>query len=188
MFPLLEEPESGYMGAENPGEALNLGHVHEAVNEVGNTDSAASANECGDLDAAMQESFWNRVQVLVKQEDDAEYVEPVVEVEKANHIYDLTQGNDAFSYPKVPDDWKPSTRAELGQPPFSQVDNPGNWPEYYTRRRRNPRRTSIIPSLPVPDHVLVPPNKESERKLESWSFHYKGWDPETTADLSWDPC
>jgi hypothetical protein len=188
LFPPLDEPEAGYMGAENPDEALNLTHVQEAADEVGETDSAASANECQDLNTAMQDSFWDRVQVLVKQEENADYVQPEVDLEGSKNIYDLTQGNDSLSYPKIPEDWKPSTKTELGQPPFLQVDNPGDWPEYCygAKFAKKPKKYShhALPTGARP----VPPNEAGERKVEKWQFHYKGWDPETTADLAWDPC
>ena len=33
-------------------------------------------------------------------------------------------------YHTVPPDWKPANRKDEKEPPFDQVDNPGNWPEF----------------------------------------------------------
>jgi hypothetical protein len=51
------------------GQKLVLSHVQEEAEEVGDTDSVCSAVECEDIKAAMDSAFWDRVSVLVKNED-----------------------------------------------------------------------------------------------------------------------
>jgi hypothetical protein len=59
------------------GEILVLGHMKEEAEEVGDTVSAASAEDCQDLKIAMDSAFWDRVSVLVKKEDNTDiYAHP----------------------------------------------------------------------------------------------------------------
>jgi hypothetical protein len=69
-----EPLEPGYMaaGPADLVEPLVLHHVREAADEVGDTDSAASADACNELSGAMEMAFWDRVQFLIKNEDDTE--------------------------------------------------------------------------------------------------------------------
>ena len=72
---ILPEPDGPrYMVAASDDfdRPLVLDHVREAADEVGDTDSAASADDCNELNGAMEMAFWDRVQVLIKQEDDTE--------------------------------------------------------------------------------------------------------------------
>ena len=82
---------------------------------------------------------------------------------------------------KPPTDWTiPMTRHERGEPKFEDVDNPGNWPQYCfrpkfkkgTAKGAKPKYTHHqLPTGAVP----VPKNKEGNRHINGWEFHYKGW-------------
>jgi hypothetical protein len=176
LFPPLakNEPEDAYLGDENPEEGLKLAHVEEEAAEVGDADSAGSAQECEDLDGAMQASFWDRVQVLVKQEQESDCVEPEVNVEKAKNIFDFQKGDNSISYPKVPEDWVPSWKPELGQSPFSGLDNPGDWPEYCfaakfakADKKKNTPKTYAHNTLPTGARP-IPNDEDRKRKSEGW--------------------
>jgi hypothetical protein len=178
--PLAEnEPEDAYLGDENPEEGMNLAHVEEGAAEVGDANSTGSVEECEDLDGAMHASFWDRVQVLVKQEQELDCVEPEVDVEKAKNIFYFQKGDDLISYPKVPKDWVPSWKPELGQPPFSGLDNPGDWSEYCfaakfakaDKKKKTPK-TYAHNALPTGARP-IPKDEDGQWKSEGWQFSTK---------------
>jgi hypothetical protein len=73
------------------GKILVLRHIQEEAEEVSDTDSVYSAVECEDIKAAMDSAFWDRVSVLVKNEDQTDnWVEPDVEgLEKGHNVYSM---------------------------------------------------------------------------------------------------
>ena len=79
---------------------------------------------------------------------------------------------------RQPDDWKPpQTKTAKGEPEFSQVDNPGNWPEYcfgpkFSTRGSSGKYTAHkMPTGATP----VPPGADGKRKQGPWEFHYDGY-------------
>ena len=80
-----------------------------------------------DLTDGYNDAMQQRLQLLVKQEDD---IEECTSEQLDNWV--LNKGlDDDVNFFKVPDDYSPSQpKPERGEPTFNQVDNPGKWPEY----------------------------------------------------------
>jgi hypothetical protein len=65
--------------------------------------------ECEDIKAAMDSAFWDRVSVLVKNEDRTDdWVQPDVEGhEKGHNVYGMQRGDESLQFLKPRDDWEP---------------------------------------------------------------------------------
>jgi len=92
--------------------------------------------------------------------------------------------------PCAPDGWKPEARVR-NQPEFKDIDNPGNWSEFTFR----PKFTTFLKTIKEKGkekkvkvkeyryHALptgctvVPKDKNGDRKIKDWTFHYQGWKP-----------
>ena len=76
--------------------------------------------------------------------------------------------------PGPPVGWKaPATKTAMGEPNFSDVDNPGRWPEFTfhpvfkgTKYLHHALPTGAIP---------VPKNKDGRRVINGWEFFYNGY-------------
>jgi len=78
----------------------------------------------------------------------------------------------------VPDDHVATEpKLDQGEKPFDQVDNPGNWSDYYYRARFNKKTKKYtghyLPAGAKPVPVGV--GGDGSRTVNGWTFHYGGW-------------
>ena len=118
-----------YLQQDQPHlQPLDLGVVAEEALEVGDGDSTASANEIDEIDRSFEESKSERLQVIIKLEDDGE---DAVRDDEVNYTPFGFEGLDeTTSLPQVPPDWKPPAPKSNEPKNFEDVDNPGGWNEF----------------------------------------------------------
>ena len=94
---LFEPAPLGYLHRDpDASTGVNAADVEEDLNKEGDTDSCIDASECNELDQAMQDAFWDRVQILVKNDkDDVEQ-----NVSDADMV--MISGNSKINFPKPP--------------------------------------------------------------------------------------
>ena len=98
-------------------ETLNLDDVREDQDDVGDGDSKASADELEELNESFTLAANDRLQILVKLEDDTD--EAVLDKESNQVRFDLTDWDDSTQLPKIPEDWMAPRRVvKLGEPDF----------------------------------------------------------------------
>ena len=79
---------------------------------------------------------------------------------------------------KPPPEWRPKdAEASRGEPPFSEVDNPGNWPEYcFKPKFESRKKASKYTHHCMPTGVRpVPVGVKGERSINGWQFYYNGF-------------
>ena len=109
---------------------LDLGLVHKDDEDDGDCGSNCDAAELEDLNNDIS-NMENRLEVLVKQEDD----DNMEDSEKNGTLVVVGLGPEVSVFSE-PADWsatKPRTKTEVGEPQFSDVDNPGEWGQYTFR-------------------------------------------------------
>ena len=156
------------------GDVLDIAVAIADEAEIGDTDSVDSSPEIIDLTDGYNEALQQRLQLLVKLEDD---IEECTSKQLDNWVLNEGLDNDVNFF-KVPDDYAPSQpKPERGVPIFNQVDNPGMWPEYsFSSNAKGAYEYHRLPSGVTP----VPKNVEDKREVDGWNFHYGGWKGEST--------
>lgn len=79
--------------------------------------------------------------------------------------------------PGPPDSWKlPEPKPGRGEPPFSEVDNPGCWSSYVYQPvfDKSGKKAYSHHALPT-GATVVPENDKGERSVNGWDFYYEGW-------------
>lgn len=104
LFEVPAEPPRTYMEREPDGDRLVMADVNEEAAEEGDTDSAADADECLELEDASQAAFWDRVGILIKKEDDVE-----THVLDDNDNFELKHGDSMLNFPMPPADYVGTT-------------------------------------------------------------------------------
>ena len=79
----------------------------------------------------------------------------------------------------VPNDWvDPSPCIPEGEPPFNELDNPGDWSSFsfcpVFKREKDRGKVYKHHALPT-GCVPVPKDENGTRQIGGWTFHYKGW-------------
>ena len=122
---------SGYLlSNESEEKQLNIAHVLEEAKEEGDTSSVADATEdVKILEASSIQSFQDRLEVLVKEQDYAS-----LDGSRANddfiQLSVLQEGvTQKINAPTIPEDWK-VPQPKKNEPSFQDVDNPGSWSEF----------------------------------------------------------
>ena len=159
---------------------LDLGVVAEEALEVGDGDSAASANEINEIDQTFEESKSDRLQVIIKLEDDGE---DAVRDNDVNYTPFGFEGLDEkTSLPQVPADWKRPPPKSNEPKDFEDVDNPGGWNEFtYRPKFYKPKKgDKKAPGLKKGDYLhhalptgatVVKEDDNGIRKVGDWHFH-----------------
>ena len=167
----------------NRAECLNMDDVQEEEKETGDGDSTGSADDVNPIDDAMSEAQTDRLQVLIKLEDDGE--ESAIMDSENKCLFVLTGLEPEISVPEPPDDWVPDApKTDRNEPLFAVVDNPGLWSQF-TFRPKFAKKTSKEAGA-YAHHTLptgcrpVPPNEGGERTQNGWAFHYNAWNAEPT--------
>ena len=157
------------------------------------TNSNASAEDAKASEEAMDEAFWDRVNILIKKEDDTEAHVQIEDDGSGKDVFDMTRGSTSISYPKVPTDWTPTAR-KGNQPAFEAIDNPGDWPEYCLRPKfaKGDKKKNTPPSyahhaMPTGARPVPVDNSTGKRVLNEWEFFYRGWHSRETYDLVYEP-
>ena len=98
--------------------------------------------------------IWkNRLEVLVKQE-----IDDMMEDSKNNCTLVVVGLGPEVSVFSEPADWaatKPKTKTEVGEPQFSEVDNPGGWgefsfhPKFSAKAKGKDVKRTVHPSRPT---------------------------------------
>ena len=86
-------------------------------------------------------------------------------------------GHSEVEIPKPDPDWvPPAVKEKKGEPAFKDVDNPGDWDEFYFRPKfaKGSNGKYIAHQLPT-GAIPVPKDKDGQRKHGDWEFHYKGF-------------
>jgi hypothetical protein len=167
----------------NREENLNMADVVEEENETGDGDSTGSADDVNPIDDAMSEAQADRLQVLIKLEDDGE--ESAIMDAESKCLFVLTGLEPEIAVPKPPDDWVPDVpKTDRNEPLFAAVDNPGFWSQFTFRpkfAKKSAKEAGAYAHHTLPTGCRpVPPNDGGERTLNGWAFHYNSW----TADES----
>ena len=87
----------------------------------------------------------------------------------------IAEMGSSVKIPGPPAGWTaPATNTAAGEPDFSDVDNPGGWPEFIFRPvfNRNKYTHHSLPTGAIP----VPKNKDGRRIINGWEFFYNGYD------------
>ena len=63
---------AGYLCTNYEQVTLNMDHVRQEMNEVGDTDSVSDSSEVEELNSSTEEAARDRLMVLIKKEDDVE--------------------------------------------------------------------------------------------------------------------
>ena len=86
----------------------------------------------------------------------------------------------------VPEDWEPPKRkADMKEPIFEKVDNPGDWHgySYCPKFEKGKGKKKMYTAHELPSRcVPVPVDKDGDRFVNGWYFHYKGWEVDDKDD------
>ena len=109
--------------AENLLVDVDMAEVEAEQEEIPLDDDSVEDQDAAELEDGAEEQMAERLNVVIKQEDDSEYHVKVIQ--KDGLVIDLT---DEIRLPKPDDNWVPPKRNEkLKEKAFDDVDNPGNW-------------------------------------------------------------
>ena len=148
---------------------LNIDDVVADNEDYGDTDSVETSIEINDLTECYFETYKERINVLVKEEDDGEEA-----VSGCEHNWIMKKGINDVSIPLPPDDWvTPEPKKDKGEPIFSEVDNPGDWPSFTYRAKFDKSGKYEYHHLPT-GATPVPIGKDGVRKCKEWNFYYNG--------------
>jgi hypothetical protein len=85
------------------------------------------------------------------------------------------RGLGTVNVPRPPEDYvPPPLKVNSGQPPFEDVDNPGDWHQFCYLPRFNKKGEYISHSLPT--KVEPCPLTDGVRRSNGWVFLYKDWE------------
>ena len=158
--------------------------MEDVVNEMeeeGEGDSCASADAIDDLDSGLQTAQRERLEVLVKIEDDVE--------ESANDnakncllIAEAVEDHN-MKIIKPPEDWTaPAPKTRKGEPDFVDVDNPGNWDRYTFFPVFDAKTGKYLRHKLPTGASPVPVADDGKRAVNGWEFHYTAWKSATTEE------
>jgi hypothetical protein len=83
-----------------------------------------------------------------------------------------------WSPPTPPDNWNPTVNLLKGEPPFDEVDNPGNWSSFTNHPLFQPKRGYMCHAMPA-GATAVPVDKlTGKRQAGDFEFFYHGWKQE----------
>ena len=158
-------------------ETLNLADVQEDQDDDGDGDSKASVDELEELNQSFSLASLDRLQILVKLEDDTD--EAVLDKESNQVWFDLADWDESTQLPKIPEDWvAPRRSTKHGEPEFSSVDNPGEWPDFTFRphfNMVNKKRGKYLYHHTATGCTPVPLDDKGTRSMNGWNFNYKRW-------------
>lgn len=148
---------------------LVMDDVMKDSEEVGDTDSVASADELIDLTEATYESFKAKLSVLVKEDDDGEEA-----MSNRDENWIMKKGVEGRNIKLPPSDWvTPAPNTIAGEPKFEDIDNPGKWPSFTFRAKYDKKKAYKYHALPT-GATPVPKNTDGNRIMDGWHFHYNG--------------
>ena len=91
----------------------------------------------------------------------------------------MCEGMGSARIPEVPSDWKkPEPRVKQGEPPFNEIDNPGDWSDYtFTAKFEGKNNSGKYLYHKLPTGVTPVPKdpKSGKRIVDGWEFHHKEW-------------
>ena len=131
-------------------------------------ESGGSNEDAVELEEAAEEELCERINTVIKLEDDTD--KHVMVIQKDGLVIDVT---DDIKLPEPDPSWKPPKRkVKNGEPEFSEVDNPMNWPRYCYKpffKKKGPFDHYGLPTgcMPVPYD-----DKLKGRISNGWHFHY----------------
>jgi hypothetical protein len=113
---------------------LDMHLVTEEALEEGDGDSNCSAAELEELESSMQSANKERIEVLIKMEDDTDKI--IIDSPK-NCILTVKGLGEEVALSKAPDNWTPKApNKAAGEPELAAIDNPGKW-DMYTYRPKS---------------------------------------------------
>ena len=94
---------------------------------------------------------------------------------KGKHSIVLRQGTDEkVKIPCVPENFVPKApKEDKGEPPFENIDNPGNWNQFVFRAKFNKMKQYVCHCLPA-GVTPVPISDGIQRWIHNWRFYYGG--------------
>jgi hypothetical protein len=177
---VLDDPNQPYLECSRPIAGVNLSHIKEEEEELGDGDSCASAPEFEDIGEATEEALQDRLLLLAKNEVDE------MSDNRENGVMLQKGFSKEIKIPTAPPDFKPKApNLSKGEPSFPNVDNPGNWSEYTFRpefAKKDKGGKYTLHSLPT--GAVPVPIKDGKREAGGWEFHYKGWKQDSIDDIS----
>jgi hypothetical protein len=90
---------------------------------------------------------------------------------------DIQGAPPGWKRPGPPDDWtRTAPKVDKGEPPFEEVDNPGNWSDFVFRPKFDRKKglKYLYHCLPT-GATVVPKNENGKRMVGEWEFHYDGY-------------
>jgi len=158
------------------GSSFNLAYYLAFNNDTG--DRGDSDKEGEEVDIHMEAAIQRtqaRIDSAREAVDDA--AEATGQVEGV-----LTDSN--LTIPVPPPNYQPPLhREDRGEPAFSSVDNPGDWPEFTYRQvfKKDPKATGKDKNVPKYSHHAlptgcrpVPADASGHRAMNGWDFYYHG--------------
>ena len=78
--------------------------------------------------------------------------------------------------PAPPRDWMPPVnKADRGEPPFAEVDNPVKWHEFTFKAKFAPRTKQYLHHELPTGARPCPPDEDGNREVNGWNFMYEGY-------------
>ena len=82
---------------------------------------------------------------------------------------------DGLKIAEVPEAWQaPEPKVCQGEPPFDQVDNPGQWNSFCFRPKFSRSKEYLFHTLPSGARPVAM-DSSGNRSINGWDFHYSTW-------------
>ena len=147
--------------------------------EVGDTDSVASADGLTDRTESTCDSFKSKMLVLVKEANAGEGA-----ISDRNENWIVKEGVKSRSIKLPPSDWVTSPpNTDKGEQEFEDIDNSEKWLSFIFQPKFDKSKKYSHHALPT-GVTPVPKNEDGDRVMNGWEFHYNGWSTSDTTSRS----